>query len=166
MTRPQLTRLESVRAGDQESFAGLIEPYRNELLVHCYRILGSFQDAEDILQETLVRGLAESELVRRTFVPADLALQDRDQCLSGCPGRPQAPWPPAELYARGDPNRPLPEPSTQIIWVEAFPDTFIDEQPAAYPEARVEVRESITLAFVAALQKLPDANARSCCCTM
>ena len=73
---------------------------------------------------------------------------------------------PTELYARGDPSRPLPEPSTQIIWVEAFPDTFIDQQPAAYPEARVEVRESITLAFVAALQKLPGRSARSCCCAM
>ena len=62
---------------------------------------------------------------------------------------------PAELYARGDPTRPLPPPSAQIIWVEPFPDTFIEQQPAVYPEARYAVRESVTLAFVAALQKLP-----------
>jgi RNA polymerase sigma-70 factor (ECF subfamily) len=61
---------------------------------------------------------------------------------------------PKELYARGDPIQPLPAP-VQANWVEPFPDEWIDDQPHIYPEARYEIRESVTLAFVAALQKLP-----------
>ena len=151
----QLTRLQSMRAGDKESFEGLIEPYRNELLAHCYRILGSFQDAEDVLQETLLRAWRHLDSFEgRSSLRAWLYKIATNACLDALDGRRRRGLP-AELYARGDPHKPLPEPSTQIIWVEAFPDTLIDQQPTVYPEARVEVRESITLAFVAALQKLP-----------
>jgi RNA polymerase sigma-70 factor, ECF subfamily len=148
-------QLASALAGDPESFAGLIGPYRNELLAHCYRILGSFQDAEDILQETLVRAWRHLDsLEGRSSLRAWLYKIATNACLDALDSR-KSRGLPAELYARGDPSRPLPQPAREIIWVEAFPDTFIDQQPAVYPEARVEVRESVTLAFVAALQKLP-----------
>jgi RNA polymerase sigma-70 factor, ECF subfamily len=62
---------------------------------------------------------------------------------------------PRELYTRGDPTAALPPPAQDVIWIEPFPDALIDQQPNMYPEARYEVRESITLAFMAALQKLP-----------
>jgi RNA polymerase sigma-70 factor (ECF subfamily) len=62
---------------------------------------------------------------------------------------------PRELYARGDPTQPLPAPVQEVSWVDPLPDEWIDDQPDIYPEARYEVRESVTLAFIAALQKLP-----------
>ncbi len=151
----QLAALESVRAGDQEAFESLVEPYRKELLVHCYRILGSFEDAEDILQETLVRAWRHLDSFEgRSSLRAWLYKIATNACLDALDAR-KSRGLPAELYPRGDPTRPLPPPSAQIVWVEAFPDTFIDQQPAVYPEARYAVRESVTLAFVAALQKLP-----------
>ena len=75
-------------------------------------------------------------------------------CLDGLDSR-RVRGLPRELYPSGDPTRPLPPPSQVVNWVEPLPDEWIDDQPNIYPEARYEVRESITLAFIAALQKLP-----------
>jgi len=147
--------LESAMAGDEDGFAHLVEPHRRELLVHCYRILGSLEDAEDMLQESLVRAwknLASFE--GRSSLRAWLYKIATNVCLDALDNR-RVRGLPRELYSRGDPNNPLPQPAREVIWIEPFPDTLIDEQPNIYPEARYEVRESITLAFIAALQKLP-----------
>jgi RNA polymerase sigma-70 factor, ECF subfamily len=151
----QAQYLESARRGNQEAFAQLIEPHRHELLVHCYRILGSFEDAEDMLQETLVRAWKHLDTFEeRASLRSWLYKIATNACLDALDTRKSRRLS-KELYARGDPTGPLPPPSQEVIWVESFPDEMIDGQPDIYPEARYEVRESITLAFVAALQKLP-----------
>ena len=151
-------QLEAAKTGDQQAFEQLIEPHRRELLVHCYRILGSFEDAEDMLQETLLRAWKrldsfEGRLSLRSLrswlykIATNASLDALDsRRVRGLP---------KELYERGDPTQPLPAPSQAVNWLEPLPDEWIDDQPEIYPEARYEVRESITLAFIAALQKLP-----------
>ena len=151
----QLRRLEAARAGDHESFAKLIEPYRQELLVHCYRILASFEDAEDILQEALLRVWRHLDSFEgRSSLRSWLYKVATNACLDALDTR-KSRGLPRELYPRGQPSQPLPQPSPEIIWVEPFPDDLIENQPKMYPEARYDIRESITLAFLAALQKLP-----------
>jgi len=151
----QTKHLESAREGNQEAFAQLIEPHRHELLVHCYRILGSFEDAEDMLQETLVHAWKRLDTFEgRSSLRAWLYKVATNVCLDALDTRKRRGLS-RELYVRGDPTRPLPPPSQAIIWVEPFPDEMVDGQPDIYPEARYEVHESITLAFIAALQKLP-----------
>ncbi len=143
------------KAGDQAAFEELVEPYRRELLAHCYRILGSFEDAEDMLQETMVRVWKRLDSFEgRSSLRAWLYKIATNACLDALDSR-RVLGLPKELYPRGDPNHPLPGPSKEVIWIEPFPDALIDPQPNIYPEARYEVRESITLAFIAALQKLP-----------
>jgi RNA polymerase sigma-70 factor, ECF subfamily len=147
--------LSSARAGNHEAFEKLVEPYRRELLVHCYRILGSFEDAEDILQETLVRAWKRLDSFEgRSSLRAWLYKIATNACLDALDSR-RVRGLSRELYPRGDPTQELPPPSKEMILVEPFPDEYIDGQPNIYPEARYEIRESITLAFVAALQKLP-----------
>src|SRR5688572_21474705 len=151
----QLEQLALARAGDQEAFEKLVEPYRREILVHCYRILGSFEDAEDISQEFLLRVWKRLDSFEgRSSLRAWLYKIATNACLDALDSR-RARGLSRELYPRGDPTRELPPPSKEVLWVEPFPDEYIDGQPNMYPEARYEVRESITLAFVAALQKLP-----------
>ena len=155
MTQDENTYLKAARAGDQEAFAQLIDPYRKQILVHCYRILGSFEDAEDMLQETLVRVWKRLDSFEgRSSLRTWLYKVATNACLDALDSR-RVRGLAKELYPRGDPTRELPPPSTEVTWVEPFPDEYIDGQPNMYPEARYEVRESITLAFVAALQKLP-----------
>ena len=147
--------LKSARAGDQAGFEKLVEPYRREILVHCYRILGSFEDAEDISQEILLRVWKRLDSFEgRSSLRAWLFKIATNACLDALDSR-RVRGLSKELYPRGDPTGDLPPPSNEVIWVEPFPDEYIDGQPSIYPEARYEVRESITLAFVAALQKLP-----------
>jgi len=154
MTLDETTYLNAARAGDQEAFAQLIDPYRKQLMVHCYRILGSFEDAEDMLQETLVRVWKRLDSFEgRSSLRAWLYKIATNASLDALDSR-RVRGLPRELCARGDPTQPLPAP-IQANWVEPLPDEWIDGQPDIYPEARYEVRESITLAFVAALQKLP-----------
>ena len=147
--------LEKVRSGDNQAFEQLIEPYRHELLVHSYRFLGSFEDAEDVMQETLLRAwqrLATFE--GRASFRAWLYKIATNASLDALDRRKRRAMS-SELYPRGDPQAALPQPLTTANWVEAFPDAMIDREPAIYPEARYEIHESITLAFVAALQHLP-----------
>jgi len=154
MTIDETAYLNAARAGDQEAFAQLVDPYRTQLLVHCYRILGSFEDAEDMLQETLVRVWKRLDSFEgRSSLRAWLYKIATNASLDALDSR-HVRGLPKELYGRGDPTQPLPAP-VQANWVEPLPDEWIDGQPDIYPEARYEVRESITLAFVAALQKLP-----------
>ncbi|WP_067827896.1 sigma-70 family RNA polymerase sigma factor [Actinomadura kijaniata] len=145
------------RSGDGEAFRRLVEPYRRELQVHCYRILGSVQDAEDLLQETLLaawRGIDGYE--ERASLRTWLYRIATNRCLNAL--RAGARRPPEHADYR--PEVPLPEPShrrAEPSWLEPYPDALLDEiaDLAPGPEARYETRESVSLAFLAALQELP-----------
>ena len=140
-------------AGDDEAFRELTDPHRRELQLHCYRILGSTQDAEDMVQETLLaawRGLEAFE--GRASVRAWLYRIATNRCLNALRARSRRP---REIQATSD----SPEPTSRIepIWLEPYPDILLDEIPdrSPGPAARYEARESIELAFIVALQALP-----------
>ena len=143
------------RAGDGDAFRELTEPYRRELQVHCYRMLGSFQDAEDALQDTLLaawQGLGGFE--GRASLRTWLYRIATNRCLNA---RRSASRRAAKEW--DVPNVEPPEPTRlgEVVWLEPFPDALIGaagEAPPG-PEARYEQTESISLAFVAALQALP-----------
>ena len=155
MNLDEITYLTAARAGDSEAFEHLVDPYRRQLLVHCYRILGSFEDAEDMLQETLVRVWKRLDSFEgRSSLRSWLYKIATNASLDALDKR-RVRGLPKELYKRGNPGKSLPPPTQEVNWVEPIPDEWIDGEPSTYPEARYEVRESITLAFIAALQKLP-----------
>lgn len=144
--------LTQAREGDPDAFAELTGPFRRELQLHCYRILGSSVDAEDMLQETMVaawRGLGRFE--GRSSLRAWLYRIATNKCLN------------ALRDSRGRPEYsmsvPLPEPTRhgEPLWLSPHPDEMLGDfpDPAPGPEARYEARESVSLAFVAALQHLP-----------
>jgi RNA polymerase sigma-70 factor (ECF subfamily) len=145
------------RSGDGAAFRDLVEPYRHELQVHCYRILGSMQDAEDALQETLLaawRGIGGYQ--ERASIRAWLYRIATNRCLNMLRANVRRPH--ADVACR--PEVPLPEPShrrAEPSWLEPYPDLLLTEiaDGAPGPEARYEVRESVSLAFLAALQALP-----------
>lgn len=148
------THLAAARAGDQREFSGLTEPYRHELQLHCYRILGSLQDAEDIVQETLLRAWRRLETYEgRASLRAWLYRIATNACFDALAKRPRRVLPTAQ-YSPADPRQPFASPITEPIWLEPYPDDLIDE-PEAGPEARYSLRESVSLAFLAALQSLP-----------
>jgi len=143
------------RAGDGDAFRELIEPHRRELQVHCYRMLGSFPDAEDALQDTLLSawqsfGGFEGRASLRTW----LYRIATNRCLNlrrSASRRPAKEW--------DVPGVEPPEPSRlgEVVWLEPFPDAFLEgaiDAPLG-PEACYEQTESISLAFVTALQLLP-----------
>jgi RNA polymerase sigma-70 factor (ECF subfamily) len=143
------------RAGDEAAFRELAERYRPELQLHCYRMLGSFQDAEDALQETLVaawRGLSGFE--ERASLRTWLYRIATNQCLNALRAakrRPPKEWDIPEV------EPPEPTRLGEAVWLEPFPDALIEAAvPVPLgPEARYAQTESISLAFVAALQSLP-----------
>ena len=150
------TALARARAGDGEAFGELTEPYRRELQLHCYRILGSVQDAEDMLQETLLaawRGLGGFE--ERASVRTWLYKIATNKCLNALrdTGRRPAGW------LRSQWSAPPPEPTrrTEPLWLQPYPDLLLDDVPDTTPgpEARYETREALALAFVTGLQRLP-----------
>ncbi len=145
--------LSRARAGEEDAFRQLIDPYRRELQLHCYRILGSLQDAEDALQETLLaawRGLDGFE--ERASVRAWLYRIATNRCLNALRGRGRRPQEVPSMVEPPEPTR-IAEP----MWLEPYPDVLLegvaDKGPG--PEARYETSESVGLAFVAALQHLP-----------
>ncbi|MEV0649804.1 RNA polymerase subunit sigma-70 [Phytomonospora sp. NPDC050363] len=149
------TVLDLARAGDQRAFADLVEPHRRELRAHCYRMLGSLTDAEDLLQETLTaawRGIAGFE--GRSSLRTWLYRIATNRCLNAIrdgkrrvpPPEPVPPFAPPEPSAKGD-----------VTWFQPFPDALLDGTPG--PAARYELRESVELAFVAAVQRLPPRQA-------
>jgi RNA polymerase sigma-70 factor (ECF subfamily) len=143
------------QAGDGEAFRALTEPHRRELLVHCYRMLGSLQDAEDALQDTLVSawqglGAFQSRASMRTWLYR-IATNRCLNALRTTKRRPAKAWDVPGMSAP-DPTRLGESP-----WLEPFPETLLEgtyDLPLG-PEARYEQSESISLAFVAALQVLP-----------
>src|SRR5881398_2831873 len=148
--------LSRARAGDAEAFRELTGPHRRELQVHCYRMLGSFADAEDAVQETMlaawqgIGGFTEERASLRTW----LYKIATNRCLNArraASRRPAREWDMSQFEA------PVPTPRDEPVWLQPFPDAFLDgaaDGPLA-PEARYEQTEAISLAFVTALQLLP-----------
>src|SRR5262245_39529185 len=141
------------RAGDENAFRELVDPYRAELQLHCYRILGSLQDAEDQLQETLLaawRGLDAFE--GRASLRAWLYRIATNRCLNVLRDRSRRPQEVASMVEPPEPTR-LVEP----LWLDPYPDALLEglADTAPDPQARYETSESVGLAFVAALQHLP-----------
>jgi RNA polymerase sigma factor (sigma-70 family) len=149
--------LPRARAGDETAFGELVEPFRRELQVHCYRIVGSVQDAEDLAQETLLaawRGLESFE--GRASMRSWLYRIATKRCLNALRERgrrlPEPAPPPEE-----PPRAPEPTRQREPIWLEPYPDNLLEGvvDRSAEPDARYESREAIGLAFVAGLQRLP-----------
>jgi RNA polymerase sigma-70 factor (TIGR02960 family) len=147
--------LARAQAGDEASFAELVAPYRRELHVHCYRILGSTQDAEDALQETLLaawRSLPsfEGRASPRTW----LYRVATNHCLNALRAASRRP---RSYEERPDLLLPEATPAGEPFWLEPYPDRLLDELPDGTPgpDARYELHEAISLAFVTALQLLP-----------
>jgi RNA polymerase sigma-70 factor (ECF subfamily) len=141
------------RAGDESAFQELVAPYRRELHLHCYRILGSLQDAEDTVQETLLaawRGLAGFE--ERASLRAWLYRIATNRCLNLLRDRKRRPQ---EVPTMAQP--PTPTRMAEPMWLDPYPDALLDEivDTAPGPASRYETRESVGLAFAAALQHLP-----------
>jgi RNA polymerase sigma-70 factor (ECF subfamily) len=146
--------LAAALSGDQAAFALLTEPYRNELLTHCYRMLGSLQDAEDQVQETLLRAWRRLETYEgRASLRAWLYKIATNTCLDALYRSPKRSLP-VELSAPSDPSTPPDPPLNEPVWIEPYPDELLAPAEAS-PEARYESRESISLAFLVALQELP-----------
>jgi RNA polymerase sigma-70 factor (ECF subfamily) len=146
--------LQAARAGDRDAFAALVEPHRGELQVHCYRMLGSLQDAEDALQETLLSawvGLDGFE--GRASIRTWLYRIATNRCLNQLRSAGRRP-------VRADPL-PVPTPAPtrlgEVPWLQPYPDVLLDGVPdrAPGPEAVYESSEAISLAFVTAVQLLP-----------
>ena len=145
--------VDRARAGDGEAFRRLTGPHRRELQVHCYRMLGSVQDAEDALQETMLaawRGLDGFE--GRSSLRTWLYQVATSRCLNALRAARRRPAP-------VETGLDLPEPTRlgEVMWLQPYPDDLLasvaDRDPG--PEARYERREAISLAFVTALQLLP-----------
>ena len=152
MTTDLITR---AQAGDGDAFRALTEPHRRELLVHCYRMLGSFQDAEDALQDTLLsawRGLGG--FGGRASIRTWLYRIATNRCLNALRSasrRPAKEWDIPEV------EPPEPTRLGEVVWLQPFPDSLLEgamDVPLG-PEARYEQTEAISLAFVTALQLLP-----------
>jgi RNA polymerase sigma-70 factor (TIGR02960 family) len=145
--------LSRARTGDENAFRELVDPYRRELQLHCYRMVGSVQDAEDLLQETLLaawRGL--DRFAGRASLRAWLYRIATNRCLNALRDRKRRPQEVSSMVEPPNPTR-MAEPT----WLEPYPDALLEgvADAAAGPEARYETRESVGLAFVAALQHLP-----------
>jgi RNA polymerase sigma-70 factor (TIGR02960 family) len=143
------------RAGDGEAFRELTEPYRRELQVHCYRMLGSFQDAEDALQDTLLAAWQGLEgFAGRASIRTWLYRIATNRCLNA---RRSARRRPAREWDMAAVEPPEPTRLGEVVWLEPYPDALLEgaiDLPLG-AEARYEQTESISLAFVTALQALP-----------
>ena len=142
------------RAGDHQAFAALTDPYRRELQLHCYRILGQVQDAEDAVQETLLSAWKALEsFEERSTLRSWLYRIATNRCLNMLRDSGRRP-----ATVAGPASTP-PEPTRygEALWLEPYPDALLEGivDGAAGPEARYETREAVTLAFLTALHRLP-----------
>ena len=153
--------LDTARTGDEDAFARLLEPYRGQLHAHCYRMLGSVHDAEDALQEVWLRAWrALDRFEGRSSLKSWLYTIATNTCLNQIERRPKRVLP-VDYAPAADPHGGPGAPVVESVWVEPYPDELIGvDDELAGPEARYEQRESVELAFVAALQLLP-ANQRA-----
>jgi RNA polymerase sigma-70 factor (TIGR02960 family) len=147
--------IDRAQDGDEQAFRQLVEPYQRELQVHCYRILGSAQDAEDAMQETLLTawrslGGFEQRSSLRTWLYRIATTRSLNALRSASRRQPME-------WSNRDVDPPEPTRLGEVPWLEPYPDVLLAEVPdqAPGPQARYEAREAISLAFIAALQILP-----------
>src|SRR5947207_9713730 len=147
--------LEAARGGDEDAFGRLVEAHRSELHAHCYRMLGSVHDAEDALQDAMLRawrGLPRFE--GRSSLRSWLYTIATNACLNAIERGPKRVLP-IDYGPAADPHDGPGEPLVESVWLEPYPDSTLGvEDGLASPEARYEQRESVELAFIAALQHL------------
>src|SRR5690349_9769680 len=142
------------RAGDHQAFAALTDPYRRELQLHCYRILGQVQDAEDAMQETLLSAWTALEsFEERSTLRSWLYRIATNRCLNMLRDSGRRPRTGSGVaYTAPEPTR-----YGEVLWLEPYPDALLEgiADSAAGPEARYETHEAVTLAFLTALHRLP-----------
>jgi RNA polymerase sigma-70 factor, ECF subfamily len=148
--------LDAARGGDEEAFRQLVEPHRKGLHAHCYRMLGSVHDADDAVQDALLRAWRALEgFEGRSSLRSWLYRITTNACLDVISRRPQRVLP-IEREPAHDPNHELADAVNEPVWVEPYADEQLGlEEGLAAPEARYEQRESVELAFIVALQHLP-----------
>ena len=147
----------AARRGDEDAFRHLVEPHRAQLHAHCYRMLGSLHDAEDVLQEALLRawrGFARFD--GRSAVRTWLYRITTNACLDAIARRPKRILPLDYGPSAAPEGHEAAGRAVEGVWLEPYPDGVLEiEEGYAAPEARYEQREAVELAFVAALQHLP-----------
>ena len=155
-TARQRELLEAAREGNDDAFRRLVEPHQKELHAHCYRMLASVHDADDALQDALLRawrGLAKFD--GRSSLRSWLYRITTNTCLDLISRRPKRVLP-IDHGPAADPGDDLGEPLIESVWVEPYADEMLGlEDGYSSPEARYERRESVELAFIVALQHLP-----------
>jgi RNA polymerase sigma-70 factor (ECF subfamily) len=148
--------LDAARQGDADRFSELTEPYRRELQVHCYRILGSLHDAEDLVQETLLRAWKRLNTYEgRASFRSWLYKIATNACLDLLDQQRSRRFLPIDVLPPTDPGDQITSPTPEMTWLEPFPDEWLSDKSAVNPEARYTDLESISLAFLTALQILP-----------
>jgi len=149
--------IDAARSGDEDAYAALVEPHRRELRAHCYRMLGSAHDADDAVQDALLRawrGLPRFE--GRSSTRSWLYKITTNACLNAIARQPKGRVLPMDFGPAGDPHDGAGAPLVESVWVEPYPDADLPlADTFAAPDARYDRRESVELAFVAALQHLP-----------
>jgi RNA polymerase sigma-70 factor, ECF subfamily len=156
LTESERELLDAARRGDEDAYGTIVEQHRGELHAHCYRMLGSVPDAEDALQEALLRawrGLPGFE--GRSSLRSWLYRIATNACLKAIERRPKRVLP-VDFGPAADPHDRPGEPLAESVWIDPYPDAMLGFEPGpAAPGARYEQRESVKLAFIAALQLLP-----------
>jgi RNA polymerase sigma-70 factor (ECF subfamily) len=147
--------LEAAAHGDRDAFGRLVEPFQRELHAHCYRMLGSHADADDALQETLLRAWrALGRFERRSSFRSWLYRIATNACLRAIERRPKRVLP-IDYAPAADPHDGPAAAVVDPVWLEPYPDSELSTDGLAGPDARYEQREGVELAFIAALQHLP-----------
>jgi RNA polymerase sigma-70 factor, ECF subfamily len=139
--------LAAARAGDESAFAALVEPFRGELQAHCYRMVGSYEDSEDLVQETFLRAWRKRKSFQgRSTFRAWLYRIATNACLDLLDRRPRKIRPHEGAT-----------PLAEVPWLQPYPDEVLEEIPSgeAEPDVEVVARETMELAFIAAIQLLP-----------
>ena len=155
-SRRESELLAAARRGDKDAFERLLAPYRGELQAHAYRMLGSLHDAEDAMQETMLRAWRGIDRFEgRSSLRSWLYTIATNASLRLIERRPKRVLP-IDLGPPADPHAELSKPLVESVWIEPFPDQSLgSDETETSPAASYEQRESVELAFTAALQRLP-----------
>jgi len=155
-TSEEANYLAAAREGDANQFSELTESYRRELQVHCYRILGSLHEAEDMVQEALLKAWKRLDTYeRRSSFRAWLYKIATNTCLDFLDQQRSRRFLPYTNLPSSDPHAGILPPTPEMKWLEPFPDEWLSDQSAINPEARYSESESISISFLTALQVLP-----------